>query len=282
MNEILVINPRRKARKKTTRSKKRKVKKTTLQTFLKTKGVKTMARRRKTQKRRTYKAAAPAPVTRRRRSRRRSNPSRARKTASRAGRFARANIGGMNLKGALSNVPAAVIGMLAAKWSAKRFGENAATETDPESWSWAEYLKGSAGAFVAGFLAQMIKPGMGQRVLEGGLNLMVYKLVENELVPKSEWATAQFGQDATESAAIQYDEQGTPFLLGQDGSAYPVDERHRLPAMGDELQKPGYLGDELQKPGYLGGDAWQDAYFGATGSGVKANDPFAQAFFGRA
>jgi len=217
-----------------------------------------------------------APVKRHRR--RAHNPSRRRAIARRVGRHVGRTIMGMNVKSALGGLPPTLIGMLAAKWACKRFpGETSvASETDPESWTWASYLKGAAGAFIAGFIAQNLRGGWGQKVFEGGLSLMAYKLVENELIPKSDWAMSQFGQDA---AAVQYDANGTPYLLGQDGNYYPVDERHRLPEamMGDVLQTPGALGDVLQIPGRLG-DNWSRANFGA---GASETDAYSKAFLGR-
>jgi len=187
---------------------------------------------------------------------------------------------GMNVKGALKAIPAGLIGMFAFKFGAKRFGE-AASETDPNTWNWASYLKGALGAFAAGAIVQNIKPGMGQKVLEGGLLLAGYKLVQNELIAKSETAMNWLGADDDTqyfpSEYVSTDETGTPYLLGQNNQWYPVDESHRLPeysGYGDELEPPGRLGDLLEPPGRLG-DAWQDAYFGAE------EDPFAKGFFGR-
>jgi hypothetical protein len=149
-----------------------------------------------------------------------------------------------------------VVGMFASKWAAKRFGD-AATETDPSTWNYASYLKGALGAAGAGFLANMVKPGSGQRVLDGGLALMAYKLVQNELVPKSTWATNQFGA-VREPGTIEENDQGEPFILGEDMQWYPMegaDDYRMLPdAYGDELTEPGPLGfgDSLTEPGPLG------------------------------
>lgn len=223
-------------------------------------------------------------ITRKPRRARRRNPS-ARALARRAGGSARRTFGGMNIMSAVKNVPIAVLGMMAAKWSAKRFGEgeleDRANETDAETWTGMSYLKGSIGAFAAGFVAQMVKPGWGQKVLEGGLCLMGYKLLQNELIPKSEWASRQFGAEDQE-VPIQYDDQGTPYLLGSNGQWYPADERHRLPeavdGMGDALERPGSLGDVLERPGSMGAiDPWSLAY---QGRGNESGDPFARAFHG--
>jgi hypothetical protein len=253
MNEILVINPSRKPRKKRATNKR-----------VAKKGVKTMAKRKRTTRKRSitsYRKRAPA-------RRRRRNPStRVKRAASRV----RSTLGGMNLRGALKNIPPTMVGMFAAKWAAKRFGTDA-NETDPTTWNWASYLKGAAGAFIAGYAMQMVKPGWGQKVLEGGISLMAYKVIENELIPKSTWAQSQFGADENyfPEEYVQTDEQGTPYLLGEDGNWYPVDERHRM------------MGDVLEPPGRLGG-AYEDAYFGdqlEPPGRLGQDDPFAKAFFG--
>jgi len=231
-----------------------------------------MAKRRRTRKKAAVTVSKP---------RRRRNPT-ARALAVRAGGRARSAIGGMQIKQALKNVPLHVIGMLAGGWSAKRGTddlESSATQTDPESWTGASYLKGAVGSFVAGFIGSMIRPGWGQKILEGGLSLMAYKIAVNELVPKSEWLQRQFGAD-DEPAAIAYGPDGVPYLLGQ-GYDMPLDERHRLPEgyemLGDQLEPPGRLGDQLEPPGRLG-DAWENAYF--RGEDKAQGDPFARVFHG--
>jgi hypothetical protein len=255
MKEILVINPVKRNPKKKEKA---------------------MAKGRKRSKSRRRRHNEPNPRKTVRR-RRRTNPSKSMRVR-RAARSIGKTILGMNIKAALGNVPPAVLGMVAAKWASKRFSEGGASETDPESWTWSSYLKGAIGALAGGFIAQSLRAGWGQKVLEGGLNLMVYKLVQNELVPRSEWAQAQFGEQ--DSAAIQYDSEGRPYFLGSNGQWYPADERHRLPEaamLGDELLPPGRLGDELVVPGRLG-DIWQDAYFGQEGN--QSTDVYAKAFFG--
>jgi len=153
------------------------------------------------------------------------------------------------------------IGMMAAKWAAKRFGE-AATETDPESWNYASYLKGAAGAAAAGFLANMVRRGSGQKVLEGGMALMLYKLVQNELVPKSEWAQSQFGAESSyrEPGVIEENDAGEPYILGEDYQWRPLnaaDDYRMLPQnqYDGTLVTPGPLGDALVPVGPLGYDS---------------------------
>lgn len=271
MKEILLINPGKPGKKK--RTKKRSTTKRRKQSAIlmrATKGVQTMARRR-----RRRNEPDPNPRKRRKVRRRRSNPisARTRRVASRAYSRARGAFSGLDFKGALKHAPYQLLGMFAAKWSAKRFGgdENPATETDPETWNYASYLKGGVGAVVAGILGNMLRPGIGQKILEGGVNIMLFKLVENELVPRSEWATEQFGQA---EEPLVYDEQGVPYMLGQ-GGYYPADERHRLPEeMSGALEPVGPLGATLEPVGPLGADPWADAYLGAD----SESDPFKRAF----
>lgn len=216
-----------------------------------------------------------------------SNPRRTsiRKTTRRAASSIRKSFMGLNVGSALKDIPAFQAGMFAAKFAAKKFGDNRATETDPESWSWDSYLKGAFGAIAAGIIAQKIKPGSGQNVLRGGLNLMIFKLIENEWIPKSEFATAHFGQDdelpGYVLGEVYENEEGTPYMLGEDGEWAPADDRHRLPEDAEAMMG-GYdddddelLGDELQPPGRLGGNDLEPV-------GPLGADPYAEAFFGNA
>jgi hypothetical protein len=263
MKEILLLNPRKKrkttTRKRTTKrrtTKRRATRRTTARrkpvarrvTAAK-KGASTMAKKRTTSKRR-------AP---------RRNPSRARRTGRRVARSASASFAGLNFKGALKNVPMNAIGMFAAKWAAKRFGE-AASETDPATWNYASYLKGAAGAAVAGFLANMLKRGTGQKVLEGGLSLMAYKLIQNELISGNTFWSGQLGAtNARYPGVIEENDEGTPYILGDDNQWYPLegDDSDRFmiePGYGDTLVTPGPLGDTLVTPGPLGSSNLDQLY----------------------
>lgn len=146
--------------------------------------------------------------------------------------------------------------MFAAKWAAKRFG-SAATETDPSSWNYASYLKGAAGAAIAGFLANMLRRGTGQKVLEGGLSLMAYKLIQNELIPNSPFWSGQLGATRV-PGTIESNAEGEPYILGEDMQWYPLegaDDYRMMPdysGYSDALVPPGPLGDALVPPGPLG------------------------------
>lgn len=252
MSEILLINPRR--RKKRATPKKRK-KPTSRR---RTSGVK----RRATPKRRPVRrAAAPrkAPTMRKKTTKRkrsyRKNPS-ARKYARRAASSARSTFAGLNFKTALKNAPYYLIGMFGSKWMAKRFG-GGASETDPESWNYRSYLQGGLGAVATAFGMQMIKPGSGQKVLEGGLNLMLYEMVQNELIAPNSWAQGQFGDMGNygelgaggyQPGDVEQDESGRTYLLGDNG------QWRELPDDGvaGALQPVGPLGETLDPVGPLG------------------------------
>ena len=210
-------------------------------------------------------------------------------------------LGGMKIGTALVNTIPHVGGMMAAQWGAKKFSEGGGA-IDP-NWEFKNYLTGGAAAFAAGFLAENLKRGYGQKVLEGGLALLGYKVLVNEVAPQSEWMMEQFGEDEfvmmgqaeeDEYEAIfgqddEYDpgdaylaDDGETYILGEDGRWYPVSESHRQLAqddveelLGDGLEPPGRLGGELEKPGRLGDMA---VYPVPT---ARQGDPFMVAYSGR-
>jgi len=267
MSEILLLNARRKGKARKRRSKKtatrkrparkrptrrRPARKTATRrkpaarrVAAKRKGAYTMARKR----RKATKRRAP-----------RRNPSR-RRVRRRITRRAGGALAGLNFKTALKNIPIATVGMFAAKWAAKRFGEPA-SETDPASWNYASYLKGAGGAAAAGFLANMLKPGMGQKVLEGGMSLMLYKLLQNELIAGNTFWSGQLGATERVPGVVEENEAGEPFILGEDYEWYPLDgaDDYRMepdmPILGEALVEPGPLGEALVEPGPLGYDGY--------------------------
>jgi len=230
---------------------------------------------------------------------------------------ARAVIGrtlsGLNIKQALKDTPALIFGMFAAKWAAKRWGTtNPATEIDPAGWNWGSYLKGSLGAVLAGIAGNMLKKGCGQKILEGGINLMLYKAVQNELIVNSPWALAQFGAESDytpseyagygygqeyEGYGQEYEGYGEEYegedytpgdrIQGADGQQYMLgqDGEWRASGYGDELSPVTQLGGSVLEPvGRLG--EYDPAYgrvFAGMGDAVvqhgSQNDPYARAFF---
>lgn len=173
--------------------------------------------------------------------------------------------GSLNFKKALKDVPAIQAGMFGAKWAAKRFGE-AASETDPGSWNYASYLKASVGAVGAALLCNLVRPGMGQKSLEGGLNYIIFKALQNEVIAGNAWASAQFGADDDyvpdeygTPALVGETENGEHFMLGEDANYYPADDSYR--DMTGILEPVGPLG-ALEPVGPLGqSDPFERAWF---------------------
>ncbi len=188
------------------------------------------------------------------------NPKRKGKRNPRMGAALRSGFGGLNFKKFLSDLPATQIGMWAAKWTAKRFSEeNVADTADPGSWNYASYIKGGLGAVAAAILMNMFRPGAGQKALEGGLNLMTFFALRNEVIEGNEWAKGQFGQDNAmmlpESVEdMVYEGEDGPYFLGPDNEFYPADDRHRLEygMMGEPLEPIGPMGAILEPVGPLG------------------------------
>lgn len=211
-----------------------------------------MAKRRKTvtrRKRRVYK-----------------NPTRRRRIAKSAASRVRSTLGGMNFKTALKNMIPIQLGMFATKWAVKRFSdEYSASLGDASSWNWTSYLKGVAGAVGAGMAMNMVKPGYGQKVFEGGINYLAFQLIQNKVVSPSEWATGQFGADDADYIPDEYMDgadvnyqpgdlesgpDGQPYLLGADLKWRPAEGGYA--GMGDSLEPVGPLGDSLEPVGPLG------------------------------
>ena len=199
--------------------------------------------------------------TRRRKTTRR-NPAR-RHYARRAVSRARTSFMGLDFVKALKGAPLTLAGMLGAKWMAARF--NGGTHTDPESWQWDDYLKSAAGAAAAGFLANMVKPGSGQKVMEGGIWITLYYLLQNELIQPSDALRGQFGADEQYYPAeylgaqadyapgdVEYNSAGQPYMLGENYQWQPIPE-----TMSGELEPVGPLG-QLSPVGPLG--STDDAY----------------------
>lgn len=244
MNSLMLINPKRK---RTAPKKRRAAQKGAV-----------MARKKRGRKR-AVRRAAPAPAAPRRR--RRRNPASPRKSGRRraisrmSGAF-----GGLKFKEALRNLLPMEIGMFGAKMLSKRFG-GGADQTDPESWTWRSYLQMAAGAVGTAWLAGMVKQGWSQKALEGGLALLAYEIIQNELIASSDWGKNWLGEDG----GYQYDE--IPAMMGSNG-VLPLDEVHRaMPELSGSLEPvTRSLGDFTAQPGSLGGDrspayaAYRSAY----------------------
>lgn len=139
------------------------------------------------------------------------------------------------------------VGMMAAKFGAKRFGSTG-SETDPASWTWRTYLQAGAGAALAGMAVNMVKPGMGQKVFQGGLALVIYKLIQNELIVKNEkaveWLGGYNGMGADDGLLL--DLNGDPYMMGPGGEEMPLDESHRMNLLGASDVESFYGEDDAQ------------------------------------
>lgn len=178
--------------------------------------------------------------------RRTTNPS---PSPRKVGRSIGASILGLNINKAFKNAIPIQLGMLGTKWLAKRFGPDA-SETDPASWNWASYLKGGMGAVISGFIINMLKPGYGQLALEGGINLMLYKLIQNEMIANSPGLSAQLGEDYVPDEYVMSGTDELPIAYNQYG-AFPADDRHRMPEFqggAGVLEPPGRLGSDATVP----------------------------------
>lgn len=234
----------------------------------------TMAAPKKRRKRR--RPAAPKAITRRRKRYTRRNPSsRARSAARRAGGM----IGALKIPTAFINALKSTGGMLAAQYAAKRFAEGGGAN-DP-TWTWKNYAFGVAGAFAAGIGGELIKKGSGYQFLQGGLSLMMYKMVTNELVEKSPWVAENLGETTYLTPDVVLGTDGNYYspgdtYLGQDGEVYLLGENgYWAPVtaeMGGTLAPPTALGGSLAPPGVLGDAADYERVLGSDG------DPYARAF----
>lgn len=267
--EILLINPRRPRKRRKKATTKRKVARKRPVKARKTVKRRTVSRhgtgiRRKIAVKTAKKGSKSMPKKKKsttKRRRYRKNPGRARKAVRRAGGAFRS----LSFRAALASIWQFQLGMIAAKWASKRgSAEFPATETDPASWNYTSYLKAGIGSVVAATGANLLKPGSGQKVLEGGLNFLVFKLIQNELIPRSEFAMGQLG-------AVMQDESGVPMMMTNQGPM-PLDESHRvaeLPEMagydegyyGDDIVPVSELGEATVFPGPLGNPI--DAYYKA-------------------
>lgn len=166
-----------------------------------------MARRRRRTRRRNPVANPPR--------RRRYYGRRARRTARRAGRRL---LGGLSFRTALKNTLLLNVGMFSAKAATRMLG-GAASETDPTSWTWSSYIRSGLGGAGAAMLVNAVRPGQGQKVLEGALAFTLYKIIQNELVAGNETASKWFGaDDDLEAGPLEgYYGYGAEELLDLDG-----------------------------------------------------------------
>lgn len=175
-------------------------------------------------------------------------------------RYTKQTLGGVNMMGAAKSTVPLLFGALAAKFAAKKFADGGA---ESDNWNYKNYLLAAAGAFVAAFgtSALLRKRAAAQKVFEGGLLLIAYKIFTNEIAPMNQYTDSWFsgnedlydpysGYDAGEPGDI-WQGNNEDYVKGIDGYWRPVSESHRLPArsMGDVMVNPEpRYGDVMVNP----------------------------------
>lgn len=189
---------------------------------------------------------------------RRKNPSRAKTVY----RYSRSTLGGINMMGAAKSTVPLLFGALVAKFAAKKF---AAGGAEGDNWSWKNYLLAAAGGLAAAFgtNALLRKPKASQKVFEGALLLIAYKLFTNDIAPLNTYTDDWFSgaDDFDPYSGADLGEPGDlwtgddeDYVKGIDGYWRPTSESHRLPAaaVGDIMMDPnpryGGYGDIMMDP----------------------------------
>ena len=263
---IMLLNPKRKAR--TVRSTKRKtpkrnaagkfVKKRSAAPRRKITGKAKTIPRKKIQKR-AAKAAVKGTTTMVKRVKRASQNSVRRLTTAKrivrkTGSSAKSALGNLSFKTGFKNAVWLFAGMFAAQFGAKKFGgENTANLGQPETWTAMSYVKGGISGTVFAVVANMLRPGSGQKVIEGSIAHLLFQLAQNYGVNASEWAKGQFGEVNPGLPELQMGPGGDMELLGYGyGEAIPITDDYRM--LGDEVVNRDQFGDLQASAGRLGQD----------------------------
>lgn len=220
-------------------------------------------------------------------------PGRWRARARRAYTATRGFLSGTGIGGALRSLFPLTIGAMAAKITQRKFGDKTA---EGSNWTWKDYLLAGLGTGVVGLGSRYllrINPATSQKIMEGGLLLIAYKLITNEVAPMNSELSKWIGAD--EGVPIGYgygymgaadegswsgfsigdlyeDAYGRTFMLAEDGTWQDVTDTGRLlggygqDTYGDALVTPGgygqdtygqdTYGDALTTPGRMGQDFW--------------------------
>lgn len=186
-------------------------------------------------------------------------------------------LSGTGIPGAAKSMLPMISGAMLAKLAQKRFGDKT---HESSNWTWKDYAAGGIGSLVASIAARHLlraSAATSQKVLEGGLLILAFKAITQEIVPMSAAATSWLGEDGEQYTAgdLYQTDEGETYLLGENGEW--TDITTYLPettgcndeqtAIGDMVVEPGPLGDIVAPPGPLG-DAFDDAWTGGAGSGA--------------
>lgn len=146
---------------------------------------------------------------------------------------------GPTVWGAMKSTVPLLFGALTAKFFAKKFAEGGA---ESDNWNWKNYALAGAATVGASVVVGAIfrKKAISQKVLEGGLLLLCYKLFTNEIAPMNQYTESWFGGEEDEFDPYAGEDQGEPgdiwqgdnetFVKGIDGYWRPASEAHREPA----------------------------------------------------
>lgn len=205
-------------------------------------------------------------------------PGRARRYAKRAYAGARGLLAGISAGEAIKFTGQAMMGIAAANLIRKKFG---AVGDQRDNWEWRDYLMAGLGSLGASFVAKYLfraSPATSRNILMGGLVLIGYRLLQDEIVPQSDTLRNWIGEENPEGSwngigaggaagylpgDLYVGDDGQTFVYGDDGNWRPADDSARLlPAAegyGETLAPPSGLG-ELVEPSRLGADPYSDAY----------------------
>ncbi len=248
MPTIIALNPGKKGKKKKGKKKRKRPALTALQK----KYFGTKAQRKGT----TKMAKAKTKTTKKR-----SNPPKKKKGGGGGSRKGRIET---TIWGAAKSTVPLLFGALTAKFFAKKFAEGGA---EADNWNYKNYLLAGGATIGASLIVGALfkKRVIAQKVLEGGLLLLVYKLFTNEIAPMNQYTESWFAGDEDSDfdpyGAIDEGEPGDIWAGGQedyvkgiDGYWRPTSEAHREPAasMSDVMvpanPRYGGYGDVMVNP----------------------------------
>lgn len=180
---------------------------------------------------------------------------RARRYARRAYQGGRGGLAG--IAGSVKNSIPMLVGALATKLVQRKWGDKTA---ESANWTWKDYLMGLVGGLAASLLAKhalRLSPHTSQRILEGSLLLVGYKIVTNELAPMSPTVSEWIGQDVEGSDAEMYirgldaipSDEGSwsgsePYVVGQDVEGEDWEGAEPGDISEDEAGRPYVLGKD--------------------------------------
>jgi len=198
----------------------------------------------------------------------------------------------MGLSASIKKILPMLAGAVACKIAQKKFGDG--TE-ETGNWTWKDYLTGALGVVAVSWASKGIfksNPKTSQYIMDGGLLILAYKLLTNELVPMSDTAKQWLGQDdgtqgmgASDEGSwtaggfdvgdLYEDETGITYVLGADGYWRPAGNEHRqIPdaaaGVGGYLVSPSaQLGEDYPFPAGISGDLVRpSAQMGDDGGGM--------------